>query len=181
MASPELATRLEDILEAIAVIGAYTAGKTQVDYTAERMLRDAVERNLKRISEASRHIPRSLKAKHRRFHGGRSPASANILRRDYPIVDDSLFGNWWTRRRWQLQCSRCCASWGLTRPASEVPWGPARAGRFATEPQAHARRAGVAGLITMDAIGRRKDPNRRRQEDRCRDRPYSDHDRLGVA
>jgi uncharacterized protein with HEPN domain len=87
MASPELAARLEDVLEAMAVIGAYTAGKTQGDYAAERMLRDAVERNVERISEASRHIPRSLKAKHPKIPWRKV---AGILRHDYPIVDDSL-------------------------------------------------------------------------------------------
>jgi len=64
MSSSELPSRLEDILEAIAVIGAYTTGKTLDDYATERMLRDAVERNVERISEAPRHIPRSIKAKH---------------------------------------------------------------------------------------------------------------------
>ncbi|MGH6916823.1 MAG: HepT-like ribonuclease domain-containing protein [Geminicoccaceae bacterium] len=47
MSPSELSSRLEDILEAIKVIGTYTSGKTQDDYAAER------------ISEASRHIPRA--------------------------------------------------------------------------------------------------------------------------
>jgi uncharacterized protein with HEPN domain len=72
------------------VIGAYTAGKTQGDYAAERMLRDAVERNVERISEASRHIPRSLKAKHPEIPWRKVAGIGNILRHDYPIVDDSL-------------------------------------------------------------------------------------------
>jgi hypothetical protein len=76
MAPSALISRLEDILEAISVIAEYTAGKTFDDYAAERMLRDAIERNVEPISEASRHIPKSLKAGIPSFPGGRSPASA---------------------------------------------------------------------------------------------------------
>jgi len=90
MPSSELASRLEDILEAIAVIGTYTSGKTEDHYAAERMLRDAVERNVERISEASRHIPRSLKAPHPQIPWRKVAGIGNILRHAYPIVDDSL-------------------------------------------------------------------------------------------
>jgi uncharacterized protein with HEPN domain len=90
MASRELASRLEDILAAIAVIEAYTSGKTFDDYAAERMLRDAVERNIERISEASRHISKSLEAKHHEIPWRNIAGIGNILRHAYPIVDDSL-------------------------------------------------------------------------------------------
>jgi uncharacterized protein with HEPN domain len=87
MDSPEIAARLEDIVEAIAAIGAYTSGKSFDDYVAERMLRDAVERNIERISEASRHIPRNLKAKHPEIPWRKVAGSGSILRhafRDLP-------------------------------------------------------------------------------------------------
>jgi uncharacterized protein with HEPN domain len=90
MASPELLSRLEDILEAIDAISSYTSGKTQTNYAAERMLRDAVERNIERISEASRHVPRDLKAKHSEIPWRKVAGIGNILRHAYPIVDDSL-------------------------------------------------------------------------------------------
>jgi uncharacterized protein with HEPN domain len=90
MASREPAARLEDILDAIAVIGAYTSGKTLEDYLAQRMLRDAVERNVERISEASRHIARGLKTKHPEIPWRNIAGIGNILRHAYPIVDDSL-------------------------------------------------------------------------------------------
>ena len=90
MASREPAARLEDILDAIAVIGAYTSGKALEDYLAQRMLRDAVERNVERISEASRHVPRGLKAKHPEIPWRNIAGIGNILRHAYPIVDDSL-------------------------------------------------------------------------------------------
>ena len=90
MDAGELASRLQDILEAIAVIGEYTAGKTYDDYAAERMLRDAVERNVERLSEASRHIPDNLKARHPEIPWQKVAGIGNILRHAYPIVDDSV-------------------------------------------------------------------------------------------
>ena len=90
MTAAELASRLEDILEAIAVIGGYTAGKTFEDYAAERMLRDAVERNSERISETSRHIPEHLKTRHAEIPWPKVAGIGNILRHAYPIVDDSM-------------------------------------------------------------------------------------------
>jgi uncharacterized protein with HEPN domain len=90
MAAAEWASRLEDILEAIAVIAGYTAGKTLDDYAAERMLRDAVERNVERISEASRHIPENLKARHPEIPWRKVADIGNVLRHAYPIVDDSV-------------------------------------------------------------------------------------------
>jgi uncharacterized protein with HEPN domain len=90
MPSADLVSRLEDILEAIATIHAYTSGKAASDYASERMLRDAVERNVERISEASRHIPKSLKAEHAEIPWRKVAGIGNILRHAYPIVDDSL-------------------------------------------------------------------------------------------
>jgi len=90
MASPRLVSRLEDILEAMAAIAAYTAGKGFDDYARERIVRDAVERNLERISEASRHIPDDLKARHAEIPWQQVAGIGNILRHAYPIVDDSL-------------------------------------------------------------------------------------------
>jgi uncharacterized protein with HEPN domain len=54
------------------------------------MLRDAVERNLERISEASRHIPKDLKAGHPEIPWQKVAGIGNILRHAYPIVDDSV-------------------------------------------------------------------------------------------
>ena len=49
----------------------------------------AAERNVERISEASRHIPRSIKAKPPEI-AWRKVAGIGNLRYDCPIVDDSL-------------------------------------------------------------------------------------------
>jgi uncharacterized protein with HEPN domain len=50
--------RLRHILDAISRIETLTAGRAFEDYSADWVMRDAVERNLERVSEASRHIPR---------------------------------------------------------------------------------------------------------------------------
>ena len=90
MASSDLASRLEDILDGIAAVTDFTAGKTFDDYVAERMLRDAVERNMERISEASRHIPANLKASRPEIPWRNVADIGNILRHAYPVVDDRL-------------------------------------------------------------------------------------------
>jgi Ribonuclease HepT-like len=54
------------------------------------MLRDAVERNSERISEASRHIPEHLKTRHSEIPWPKVAGIGNILRHAYPIVDDSM-------------------------------------------------------------------------------------------
>jgi len=90
MSSSDLASRLEDILDAIVAIGTYTSGKSAGDYASERMLRDAVERNVERISEASRHIPRGFTVTHPEIPWRKVADIGNILRHAYPIVDDSL-------------------------------------------------------------------------------------------
>ena len=64
MARAPIADRLRHILDAIARIETLTVGKTFEDYAADWVTRDAVERNLERVSEASRHIPSELKGQH---------------------------------------------------------------------------------------------------------------------
>jgi hypothetical protein len=75
MASPEALSRLEDILEAIDTIGVYTSGKTQTNYAAERMLRDAVERTSSASPKHRDMFPSASQPNIPGFHGVRSPAS----------------------------------------------------------------------------------------------------------
>ena len=49
------------MLDGIRWIERMTAGKSFGDFRTDRPLRDAVERNLERISEASRHLPDAIK------------------------------------------------------------------------------------------------------------------------
>jgi Ribonuclease HepT-like len=67
-----VADRLRHILDAIARIETLTAGKSFEDYAADWVTRDAVERNLERVSEASRHVPSKsqVAAQERSLAGG---------------------------------------------------------------------------------------------------------------
>jgi len=88
MAAAELLSRLEDILEAIAEIEAFIGNKTFDDYMAEPLLRRGVERDIEIISEASRHIPRSLKTRYALVPWRKVAGIGNILRHGYKNVDD---------------------------------------------------------------------------------------------
>ena len=89
MAKPPWQQRLRHMLEAISAIEQYTAGLDASGYAENRLIADAVERNLERLSEASRHIPADVKA---RFPGipWRQVADAgNVLRHAYDGVSDA--------------------------------------------------------------------------------------------
>ncbi len=88
MARAPVADRFRHILDAVARIETFTAGKTFEDYAADWVNRDAVERNLERVSEASRHIPSQLKARHKGIDWRAVAGLGNVLRHDYPRVKD---------------------------------------------------------------------------------------------
>ena len=77
MARALLTDRLRHILEAVARIEAQTAGKSLDDYRADGVTRDVVERNLEHLSEASRHVPDNLRAR----HGARATATIEVTLR----------------------------------------------------------------------------------------------------
>ena len=62
--SRSLAPRLTDIVEAIARIQAELAGVSLEAFEADWRKRWLVERSVEIISEASRHLPDELKARH---------------------------------------------------------------------------------------------------------------------
>jgi uncharacterized protein with HEPN domain len=83
-----VAERPGHILETIDRIETYTSGKSLDDYLGERMLRDAVERCLEIVSEASRHVPPELKSRHPRIAWRGVADFGNVLRHEYPNVKD---------------------------------------------------------------------------------------------
>jgi uncharacterized protein with HEPN domain len=83
-----VADRLRHILDAIARIETLTLGKSFEDYAADWVIREAVERNLERVSEASRHVPSDLKGQHRNVPWRAVAGLGNVLRHDYPRVRD---------------------------------------------------------------------------------------------
>jgi uncharacterized protein with HEPN domain len=84
-----VADRLRHISDAIARIETLTLGKSFEDYAADWVIRDAVERNLERVSEASRHVRSGLKAKHRSVPWRALAGLGNVLRHDYARVKDA--------------------------------------------------------------------------------------------
>jgi uncharacterized protein with HEPN domain len=92
MARAPLADRLGHILEAAARIEAQTAGKSWDAYLADWVTRDVVERNLERISEASRHIPENLKARDSNISWRLVADLGNVLRHAYDqVVDERIW------------------------------------------------------------------------------------------
>ncbi len=97
MAGAPVADRIRHILDAIARIEMLTATKTFEDYAADWVARDAVERNLERISEAARHIPTDLKGRHPAVGWRLIADLGNVLRHAYDQVIDE--------RIWQIVTS----------------------------------------------------------------------------
>ncbi len=85
--------RLHDMIEAIAAIERYIAGKDLDEFRRDPMLRDAVERNLERLSEASRHVPDELKALRRDTPWRAIADIGNVLRHAYDRVSERIVWN----------------------------------------------------------------------------------------
>ena len=87
MARLRLRDRLEHILVAISAIKDYTRGIREDAFLIDPLRIDAVERKLESISEASRHIPDPVKARHPHIPWRDITGVGNILRHDYPRVN----------------------------------------------------------------------------------------------
>jgi uncharacterized protein with HEPN domain len=62
MPGASVADRLRHILDEIALVRSFTAGRTVADHARDPMLRRAIERSIEIISEASRHVPADMRA-----------------------------------------------------------------------------------------------------------------------
>jgi uncharacterized protein with HEPN domain len=82
--------RLEHILETVQEIEGFTAGKTLQDYLSQGWLRFATQRGIEIVSEASRHIPDDLKAKHTEIPWAEIAGIGNILRHGYDSLDHAV-------------------------------------------------------------------------------------------
>jgi uncharacterized protein with HEPN domain len=80
--------RLEHILKGIARIEQLTAGRTVEDYLADEGLREMIERNIARISEAARHVPSGVKAAYPAVPWRQVVGVGNVIRHDYDQIDD---------------------------------------------------------------------------------------------
>jgi uncharacterized protein with HEPN domain len=88
--SPSLRDRLSHILEVIAQIEANTQGLSFDEFRADRFRQLGVERCLEIISEASRHIPEEIKARHPNIPWRRLGDMGNRLRHAYHAVDSGI-------------------------------------------------------------------------------------------
>lgn len=87
----EVKKYLYDIREACARIAEFTAGKTFVDYTADAMLRSAVERQFEIVGEALNQLAKiEAEIAERITDHRRIVAFRNILVHAYAQIDDRL-------------------------------------------------------------------------------------------
>jgi uncharacterized protein with HEPN domain len=93
VASRSAAPRLYDIIQAIEHIQSETIGITAGEFEASWQKRWLIERGIEIISEASRHLPIELKARHPEIPWGKIAGIGNVLRHDYErIAPDVLWG-----------------------------------------------------------------------------------------
>ena len=89
--SPKL---LEDIRDAVAFIGEVTKGKGLADYGADRLLRQAIERNFEIIGEAIKRLAQYDAETAARIDDYRQIiAFRNVLIHGYDLVDHALVWN----------------------------------------------------------------------------------------
>jgi uncharacterized protein with HEPN domain len=78
------------MLQGIARIEHLTAGKTVADYLADEGLREMIERNIGRISEAARFVPNEVRARYPDVPWRRIVGVGNVIRHDYDEIDDRV-------------------------------------------------------------------------------------------
>jgi uncharacterized protein with HEPN domain len=81
------------MLEAVGRIRTYVADIDFEGYAASPLVRDGVERNLERLSEASRHLPDDWKARRPEIPWREIAGIGNILRHAYDRIDDRVVWN----------------------------------------------------------------------------------------
>jgi len=93
MATRSPLLRIHDMLESIRGIEKAIAGKTFRDYERSWILRSALERGIEVISEASRHIGREFKMRHKEVRWKDIAGIGNILRHEYQRIDGLIIWN----------------------------------------------------------------------------------------
>ncbi len=82
------AAALLDMLDAAEAALEHVAGKTREDYEHQRLIRDAVERNIEIIGEAARRLSRDFRDQHPQIPWRIIMATRHILAHDYDAVDN---------------------------------------------------------------------------------------------
>lgn len=86
MATHSALTRLTDIVQAIELVRAELAEVTLAAFAADIRKRWLVERGVEIVSEASRHLPSEVKARHPAIPWAKVAGIGNVLRHDYQQV-----------------------------------------------------------------------------------------------
>jgi uncharacterized protein with HEPN domain len=86
MPAPSAIARLTDIVEAVELIRGELAGMTLQSLESDKRKRWLVERGIEIISEASRHLPEELKARHPEIPWSKVAGIGNVLRHEYERV-----------------------------------------------------------------------------------------------
>ena len=90
MAAGSSVPRLTDIIEAIELIRGEMAGVTLDAFEPDRRKRWIVERGIEIISEASRRLPKELKARQPDIPWRKVAGIGNVLRHDYEHIAHDL-------------------------------------------------------------------------------------------
>ncbi len=90
MTSRSALLRIHDMLQSIEGIEQALASRTYQEFEKSWILRSAVERGIKVISEASRHLSADLKARHPEVRWYQVAGIGNILRHDYQRVESAV-------------------------------------------------------------------------------------------
>lgn len=85
-----LRLRLEHMLQGIARIEHLTAGRTVDRYLTDEGLREMIERNIARISEAARFVPNEVRGRYPDVPWRRIVGIGNVIRHDYDEIDDRV-------------------------------------------------------------------------------------------
>ena len=90
MSFQDVPSRLEDILDAITNVTQFLADRSFDEYQRDKLLRLAIERCIEIISEASRHIPPDMKARHAAVPWQKVADIGDVLRHAYQSVDPHI-------------------------------------------------------------------------------------------
>jgi uncharacterized protein with HEPN domain len=92
MIAPSPEPRLKDIVDAIGYIRSDVRDATLESFAGDRQKRWQVERGLEIVSEASRHLPEEMKARHPQIPWRKVAGIGNVLRHEYTrVAADTLW------------------------------------------------------------------------------------------
>src|SRR5690348_4646955 len=86
----KIAPVLDEILKAIDGILTSASGKSFPEFEQDWHLRHGAQRGIEIISEASRHLPASMKSRHPEVRWSAIAGIGNVLRHEYHSISDRV-------------------------------------------------------------------------------------------